>query len=147
MNNKYDSLKLENQLCFPLYAASKATVHKSSSYLQDLGLSYTQYIVMMILWERKCISLKEIGKMLFLDSGTLTPVLKTLEKKGYVERKRSKDDERILTVTITKDGENLKKQALEIPKSMSRCMALSDYEFNTLYKLLYKLLYNLEADE
>lgn len=85
--------------------------------------------------------------MLFLDSGTLTPVLKTLEKKGYVERKRSKDDERILTVTITKDGENLKEQAVEIPQCMSKCMSLSDDEFNTLYKLLYKLLYNLEADE
>lgn len=145
MSKKYDVLKLENQLCFPLYAASKAVVHRSSFYLKDLGLSYTQYIVMMTLWENKSISLKEIGQLLYLDSGTLTPVLKNLEKKGFVERKRDTTDERVLSVTLTEKGRKLKEKAVKIPELMNKCVELEEEEFNTLYELLYKLINSLES--
>ena len=105
MADKYDLLKLENQLCFPLYACSKEIVRRYKVYLDKLDLTYTQYIVMMVMWEDKELNVKELGDKLFLDSGTLTPVLKKLESKGYVTRERSKIDERTLIVTLTKSGE------------------------------------------
>ena len=96
MNSKYDVLKLDNQLCFPLYAVSKEIVRRYTPFLGEIDLTYTQYIVMMVMWEHKEVSVKELGQKLFLDSGTLTPLLKTLEKKGLVSRERSKTDERFL---------------------------------------------------
>lgn len=138
--DKYDSLKLDNQLCFPLYAAAKELVRRYKPILDKYNLTYTQYLVMMVLWEKKEITIKELGTKLFLDSGTLTPLVKKLEQKKYVSRIRDKDDERNLIVKITKDGENLKEMALEIPCGISKCVNLEPEEAAFLYKTLYKLL-------
>lgn len=142
MKNNYDSLKLENQLCFPLYACAKEVVRRYKPFLDKLDLTYTQYIAMMVLWEDKSLNVRELGERLYLDSGTLTPVLKKLESKGYITRERSEKDERNLIVTISKEGEALKKQALCVPTRMSACVGLSPEEAMTLYGLLYKLLGN-----
>ncbi len=143
MSNKYDKLKLENQLCFPLYAASKEIVRHYKPFLDKLDMTYTQYIAMMVLWEHKQLTVKELGEYLYLDSGTLTPLLKTMEKKGWVERNRSKEDERVLNVTITKQGEALREQALSVPEQMAGCVHLKQEEIAQLYQLLYKILDNL----
>ncbi|MBO5373170.1 MAG: MarR family transcriptional regulator [Lachnospiraceae bacterium] len=140
MAETYDVLKLENQLCFPLYACAKEIVRIYRPFLDEIGLTYTQYIAMMVLWEKKQVSVKELGEFLYLDSGTLTPVLKKLEQKGYIKRCRSKEDERVLIVTLTESGEELKKQAVEIPTQMGKCVALDEEEARTLYRLLYKIL-------
>ena len=137
---KYEVLKLKNQLCFPLYAASREIIKQYRPYLDDLDLTYTQYIAMMVFWEEKKLSVKELGKKLFLDSGTLTPVLKSLESKGYVIRSRSKEDERVLDVEITEKGEVLKEQAVSIPQSVAGCVKLDREEAMQLYQLLYKVL-------
>ena len=139
-SNKYDCLKLENQICFPLYACAKEVVRKYKPYLDRLDLTYTQYIAMMVMWEKKELNVKELGECLYLDSGTLTPVLKKLEAKGYVMRNRSKTDERNLIVTITKDGEALKEQAVEIPSQMGKCIPLEPEEALQLHSILHKLL-------
>lgn len=143
MSNKYDKLKLENQLCFPLYAASKEIVRHYKPFLDKLDMTYTQYIAMMVLWEHKKLTVKELGEYLYLDSGTLTPLLKTMEKKGWVERNRSKEDERVLNVTITKQGEALREQALSVPEQMAGCVHLKQEEIAQLYQLLYEILDNL----
>lgn len=140
MPDSYDSLKLENQLCFPLYAAAKEVVRKYKPLLDKIDLTYTQYITMMVLWEHKSISVKKLGECLYLDSGTLTPLLKNLEKKNYVTRKRSKEDERVLDVTITEEGMALRDKALEIPEQLGNCLKISKDEVQVLYSLLYKLL-------
>ena len=145
--DNFDSLKLSNQLCFPLYACSKEIVRRYKPYLDKLDLTYTQYLVMMVLWEKKQLNVKELGESLYLDSGTLTPVLKKLEAKGYLDRKRNPDDERNLIVGITKDGEALKKQALSVPESMASCVQLSSKEAATLYKTLYKILGSLGEEK
>ncbi len=137
---KYESLKLENQLCFPLYAASREIIKQYRPYLDALDLTYTQYIAMMVFWEEKKLNVKELGKKLFLDSGTLTPVLKSLESKGYVIRSRSKEDERVLDVEITEKGEALKEQAVSIPQSVAGCVKMDREEAMQLYQLLYKVL-------
>lgn len=140
MSDKYDAIKLENQLCFPLYAASKEIVRKYKPFLDELDMTYTQYITMMVMWEQKEVTVKELGEYLYLDSGTLTPLLKTLEKKGLVERKRSKEDERVLNVFITKEGEALKEKAVQVPTQMAGCVKLEKEEAEQLYKILYKIL-------
>ena len=140
MERDYNALKLENQLCFPLYACAKEVVKRYKPYLDELDLTYTQYITMMVLWEKKAVNVKELGENLFLDSGTLTPLLKKLEAKGYIKRERSKDDERNLLVTITEKGEALKDEAIEIPYKMVRCVHLTKEEGQELYRLLHKLL-------
>ena len=140
MEDKYKSLSLRSQLCFPLYAASRETIKRYRPHLDKLGLTYTQYIVMMVFWEEKTQNVKQLGEKLYLDSGTLTPVLKTLEAKGYIVRSRSKKDERVLNVEITEAGEALKDEALSIPMEMVKHVALSREEIYTLYKLLHKLL-------
>ena len=140
MEKNYEALKLENQLCFPLYAASRDVIKQYKPMLDKLELTYTQYIVMMVLWERQQITTKEMGKMLHLDSGTLTPLLKKMEAKGLVTRKRSEFDERNLTVTITEKGMQLRDAAVEIPEQMVKCNALDAEESATLYKLLYKIM-------
>lgn len=139
-NSKYDSLKLKHQLCFPLYAAARETIKLYKPHLDKIDLTYTQYIAMMLLWEHKSLTVKEIGEMLYLDSGTLTPLLKKLEAKGLLSRTRSQKDERILIVTITDEGEKLKDSALDIPREMSKCVILNADETLQLYRLLYKLL-------
>ena len=140
MAGKYDSLKLENQLCFPLYACSKEIVRRYKTYLDKLDLTYTQYIVMMVMWEEKELNVKELGDKLFLDSGTLTPVLKKLEAKGYVTRERSKIDERTLLVTLTDSGKELREMAVDIPVGMRGCLKLSDEEMIQLRTMLGKIL-------
>ncbi len=145
--DKYSPLKLENQLCFPLYAASREVIRLYRPFLDNLELTYTQYIAMMVFWENKTMNVKELGQKLYLDSGTLTPVLKSLESKGYVTRERSKEDERVLVVTLTEKGEALKEQALSIPAGVGGCIRLDSNEAATLYKLLYKLLQNIDGSE
>lgn len=139
----YDCLKLENQLCFPLYACSKEVIRRYKPYLDKLDLTYTQYIAMMVMWEKKKLTVKELGEFLYLDSGTLTPVLKKLEEKNYVVRERSKEDERSLLVSLTQEGEKLKEQAVLIPEQLSACVNLEPREARQLYQLLYRLLNGL----
>ena len=138
--DKYDALKLENQLCFPLYAASREVIKQYRPFLEALDLTYTQYITMMVLWENRQISVKELGQKLFLDSGTLTPVLKSLEAKGLVNRYRSVRDERVLIVEYTAEGLALRDKAADIPERIAQCISLDKDEAYTLYSLLYKLL-------
>ena len=133
----YEGLKLSNQLCFPLYAASREVIRKYRPYLDPLGLTYTQYIVMMVLWEEEQISVKELGRRLYLDSGTLTPVLKSLEEKGFVDRARSKEDERVLIARLTKEGLALKERAKDVPAKVGGCVKLAPGEAVQLYSLLY----------
>ena len=140
MNDKYESLKLKSQLCFPLYACAKEIIRRYKPFLDQVDLTYTQYITMMALWENTSMNVRELGNCLFLDSGTLTPVLKKLEAKGYLKRSRSKEDERNLIVTVTEKGWDLRDQALSIPQSMLTCINLQPEEAEILYKLLYKLL-------
>ena len=140
-----DSLKLENQLCFPLYAASKELIRKYRPFLDKLDLTYTQYITMMVLWENKELNVKTLGNILLLDSGTLTPLLKKLETKGYINRIKNDKDERNLVITITKKGEDLKEEVKDIPHEISKCVKLSKEEAKTLYKLLYKMLVEEEV--
>lgn len=140
MADKYDGLKLENQICFPLYACSRAVIKKYHPYLSAIDLTYTQYIAMLVFWDEKKISVKELGSKLFLDSGTLTPVLKSLEAKGLVKRYRSSEDERVLLVEITEAGELLKEKAADIPAKIGSCVRLEPEEAMELYKILYKML-------
>lgn len=137
----YEQLKLENQLCFPLYAAAKEIVRKYKPVLDELDLTYTQYITMMVLWEKEELNVKELGSILYLDSGTLTPLLKKLETKGYISRNRCREDERNLIIKITEKGDALKDKAANIPSEMSeKWVNLSKEEIKTMYHSLYKLL-------
>lgn len=140
MSNKYVALKLDNQLCFPLYAVSKEIVKRYTPFLNEIDLTYTQYIAMMVMWEHKEVSVKELGQKLFLDSGTLTPVLKNLEKKELVKRERSKTDERFLVVSITEKGMQLRDKACEIPAKIGECIQLDEGDAVQLYTIINKLL-------
>lgn len=144
--NKYDCLKLEKQLCFPLYACARETIKLYTPHLDKIGLTYTQYITMMVLWDRKSLTAKELGRVLYLDSGTLTPLLKKLEAKNLLTRKRSETDERNLIVTITQEGEELKEQALHIPEAMTKCINLEIEEIHTLYRYLYRMLERVDSE-
>ena len=142
--DKYDGLKIENQLCFPLYACAKEVVKKYRPFLDEIDLTYTQYIVMMVMWEERELNVTALGKKLYLDSGTLTPLLKKLETKGYICRKRSKSDERNLNIVLTEAGMALREKAVNVPQRMSGCIALDPEEARTLYKILYKILGQVE---
>ncbi|SFU34213.1 MULTISPECIES: MarR family winged helix-turn-helix transcriptional regulator [Butyrivibrio] len=142
-NEKYDSLKLGNQLCFPLYACSKEIIRKYKPFLDELDLTYTQYITMMVMWEKKSVNVKMLGECLFLDSGTLTPVLKKLESKGYITRERSEKDERNLVVSITDSGMKLRDKAVTIPSKVGSCVKLTEEEAKVLYNLLHKIISNV----
>ena len=142
--NESDSLKLENQLCFPLYACAKEVVRHYKPLLDGLDLTYTQYIAMMVLWEKQELNVKELGKCLFLDSGTLTPLLKKLEQKRYITRHRNPTDERSLTIRITSEGMQLREKALQVPLQMAGCIKLSQEESQFLYRILYKILDDIE---
>ena len=135
-----EMLKLENQLCFPLYAAARQVVSLYTPYLKELGLTYTQYIVFLVLWEGDGIPVGELGRRLYLDNGTLTPLLKKLESAGYLTRSRDKDDERVVTVTLTESGQALKEKAKDIPLKIGSCIKLKEEEAQGLYILLYQLL-------
>lgn len=135
-----DKLKLENQLCFPLYACAKEVVRRYTPLLEPLGLTYTQYIVMMVLWEHKTTSVKDLGKLLYLDSGTLTPLLKKMERSGWLSRRRSQDDERVVVLTITEQGEALQERVADVPIKMAQCVKLENEEALQLYTLLNKMM-------
>ncbi|MBQ4378289.1 MAG: MarR family transcriptional regulator [Treponema sp.] len=136
----YDSLKLENQLCFPLYAASREILRKYTPVLKELDLTYTQYIVMMVMWEKKELKVGELTKKLYLDTGTVSPLLKSMEEKGLVKRSRSSSDERVVTVKITQKGEELRENAVSVPETIGKCINLTPEEARTLYGILYKIL-------
>lgn len=139
-HSKYEALKLDNQLCFPLYACSREIVKRYKPFLDEIGLTYTQYVTMMVLWEKKQVNVKELGRCLYLDSGTLTPLLKKLESKGLLTRARSERDERSLVVALTDEGERLKDRAAEIPPRIAGCTNLTAEEGALLYGILYKML-------
>ncbi len=142
-NDKYSCLLLENQLCFPLYASAKEVVRKYKPFLDEIDLTYTQYIAMMVMWEHETLTLKEMGEYLYLDSGTLTPLLKALEKKGFIIRHRSEKDERSLVVSLTEEGKQLKDKAVNIPAQIGACIPLDRKDAKDLYRILHKLLNNL----
>ncbi len=143
-DRNYDTLKLQNQVCFPLYACSKELVRQYTPYLKELNLTYTQYIVMMVLWEKETVSSRELAECLHLDYGTLTPVLKRLDQAGNLIRERAENDERQLTLTLTEKGRELKDKATAIPAAIAQCMGLTMEEFRVLYTLTYKALKNME---
>ena len=136
----YECLKLDNQLCFPLYAASREILRLYTPLLSPLDLTYTQYIVLMVLWEKENMTVGELGKKLFLDTGTLSPLLKSMEKKNLVKRERAKQDERVVTIAITQEGMSLKEKAREIPLKVGNCLKVSQEEAEQLYRILYKIL-------
>lgn len=140
MDTKYDALKIGNQLCFPLYACSREIIKRYKPFLDEIDLTYTQYIAMMVLWEQGSTTVKELGNALYLDSGTLTPLLKKMEAKGFITRRRSEADERSLIVSLTAEGEALKDKALSVPHQMASCVCLEPEEAQELYRILYKLL-------
>ena len=140
---RYDCIKLENQLCFPLYVCSKEIVRRYKPFLDEMGITYTQYIAMMVLWERGSVTVSRLGECLYLDSGTLTPVLKTLEAKGLVVRKRSAEDERSVIVEATEAGMALREQAVTVPPRMGACVNLSQEDAAELYRILHKLIGNI----
>jgi DNA-binding MarR family transcriptional regulator len=143
MAQEYKQLLLENQLCFPLYACGRKIVAAYTPYLKPLGLTYTQYVVFMVLWEKESVNVGQLGSILHLDAGTLTPLLKTLEKEGYVTRERSKEDERVTLITITEKGNDLKEKCKDIPLELSRKGSpLTEEDAKELYRLLYKFLEN-----
>ena len=133
-------LKLSNQVCFPLYASGKEIVRKYKPYLDKLDITYTQYIVLMVLWENDHLSVKEIGERIYLDSGTLTPLINKLVSKGLIKKEKAPEDERELIISITKKGLELKEEAKKIPPLITSKVKLSQEEAKTLYSLLYKLL-------
>lgn len=138
-NSTIDPLKLENQLCFPLYVAAKEIVKKYRPLLEPLGLTYTQYIAMMVMWEKKSVTVGQLGEKLCLDTGTLTPMLKKMQASGLVERKRSQTDERSVIVTITERGEELKAKAADVPLKMAQCVHLDPDDAMKLLEILHKL--------
>ena len=148
MEEVYDCLKLQNQLCFPIYLLSKEIIKKYTPYLNEINLTYTQYIVMMYFWEKKKSNVKEMSNILLIDSSTLTPLLQKLEHKGFIKRERSNVDERNLCITITKEGEKLKEKAKVIPEKVGKCLNLSSDELVVFHKLIYKTLENvIKKDE
>ncbi len=140
MDNKNDKLLLERQMCFPLYACARKVVNLYTPYFKKLGITYTQYIVFLVLWEQDGISVGELCKRLYLDNGTVTPLLKKMEKSGYVRRERSREDERIVIVYLTDKGRAFRDQVKDIPDQVGSCINLEGGEAVQLYKLLYQLL-------
>ena len=145
MSDKYDAIKIDHQLCFPLYACAKEIVRRYKPFLDEIDLTYTQYIAMMVLWEEKEINVKALGKRLYLDSGTLTPVLKRLEQKNLISRQRDSKDERNLIVSLTAEGEQLKEKAVEIPQKMAGCVRLDEKDAAVLYRILHEMLQTFES--
>ena len=141
MSQEYEQLLLKNQLCFPMYACSRKIVGSYTPYLKPLGLTYTQYIVMMVMWEKESVNVGQLGEILYLDAGTLTPLLKRLENAGYVTRQRSKEDERITIISITPEGEALKEKCRDIPAKMTEGgTSLTEKDARELYRRLYLFL-------
>lgn len=145
MSVEFDPLKLENQLCFPLYAASRALIRQYHPYLSALDLTYTQYVAMMVLWESAPLSVKELGERLMLDTGTLTPLLKAMEQKGLLQRRRSESDERSVIVSLTDRGAALRADALAVPAQVGGCIRMDPAHVQQLYELLYELMGALQS--
>ena len=146
MEEKYEVLRLKNQLCFPIYLCAKEIQRRYAPLLDKINLTYTQYVVMMYFWEYGSSNVKTLGKTLLLDPSTLTPLLKKLEAKGYLTRTRSPEDERNLIVELTESGRSLQEKALEIPAQIGKCMDLTEQEAVTLYKIINKVLTNVEKE-
>lgn len=138
--HEFDCLRLDHQLCFPLYAAARRVTGKYTPYFKELGLTYTQYIVFMVLWEKDNVTVGDICRRLYLDSGTVTPLLKKMEDKGWIRRSRSHDDERIVMITLTDEGRSLQKKCRDIPPAISQCIHLSEQDAADLYRILYTIL-------
>ena len=138
--NEYNPLLLKNQLCFPLYAAARQVTGLYTPLLKPLGLTYTQYLVFLVLWEEDGLKVGDLGGRLLLDSGTLTPLLKKLEEKGLLTRRRCEEDERVVRVFLTDEGRALRAKALTIPASVGSCVSLSEADARDLYRILYTLL-------
>jgi DNA-binding MarR family transcriptional regulator len=136
----YEQLKLENQLCFPMYACARGIVKRYTPLFKPLGITYTQYLVFLVLWEEDGLKVGDLGGRLFLDSGTLTPLLKKLEEKGLLTRRRCEEDERVVRVFLTDEGRALRAKALTIPASVGSCVSLSEADARDLYRILYTLL-------
>ena len=147
MQNSHDSLRLENQLCFPIYLCAKEIVHKYALLLKKLDLTYTQYIVMMYFWEKRQSNVRNLSRVLLLDPSTLTPLLIKLENKGYITRTKSRVDGRNLKLIITAKGAKLEQKALSISKKMQNCVNLPENEAKILYELIYKVLNNIERNK
>lgn len=143
----YECLKLENQLCFPLYVCAKEVVRRYRPLLDDLGLTYTQYIAMMALWEHRTLSVKEMGRLLYLDSGTLTPLLKKMEEMGLVTRSRDPSDERVLMVSLTDKGEAMRDRAADVPASVASCVSISPEDALALKRILDGLMATFRENE
>ena len=144
MSDKYEPIRLRNQLCFPLYLCAKEVTRRYAPFLDELDLTYTQYVVMMYLWEKQKCTVKEMGEALLLDPSTLTPLLKKLESKGYITRTRSETDERSLNIALTETGDALKDKALKVPEQMKCCIGLTPEEGAQLGQLIMKILTNVE---
>ena len=144
--DRYESIRLKNQLCFPLYACSKEIIRQYRKPLEKLGLTYTQYVVMMVLWEDGGMTEGDLGKKVYLDSGTLAPLLKRMEKQGIINRVRPDDNERKLFISLTEKGEAMKEQALDVPKAMNGCIDLPENELKELKRLLDKAVSGMSKD-
>lgn len=140
-----EAMKLANQLCFPLYAAARNVTGLYTPWLKPLGLTYTQYIVFLVLWEKDGVSVTEIGEKLMLDNGTLSPLLKKMEQAGYVERRRYRKDDRIVEITLTEAGRALQERAKDVPGHVAGCIDLPPEKAKMLYSLLYELLKNQKS--
>ena len=138
----HEAMKLGHQLCFPLYAAARNVTGLYTPLLKPLGLTYTQYIVFLVLWEKDGVSVTEIGEKLMLDNGTLSPLLKKMEQAGYVERRRCREDDRVVEITLTEKGRALQEEAKDIPLKAVGCIDLPPEKAQQLYALLYELLEN-----
>ena len=138
--DKYEPIRLRNQLCFPLYAVSNKIIRNYKPLLDELDLTYTQYIVMMVLWEKEDINEKQLGEMVHLKSNTLTPLLKKLKDKGYITIRKNSGDERNLVISLTKKGSDLKDKAISVPETLAKTLNLSKDEAEYLYNILYRIL-------
>jgi DNA-binding MarR family transcriptional regulator len=151
MNSKtspdYEALKLDNQLCFPLYAASRLVIKLYKPLLDPLGLTYTQYITLMSLWEKDGVTVNELGQRLYLDSGTLTPLLKKLETQGLVKRERDSKDERNVRVFLTGNGRNIRAKLAHVPQSVAACTSFNLESAKKMYKMLYELIIDLARND
>lgn len=142
-----ERMRLDRQLCFPLYAAARNVTNLYTPHLKPLGLTYTQYLVFLVLWEKDGITVGEICRKLMLDNGTLSPLLKKMEQEGYVDRQRSREDERVVVITLTDKGRQLQSRVRDVPREVAGCIDLPPEKAQMLYDLLYELLANQDKTE
>ena len=142
-----ERMRLDRQLCFPLYAAARNVTNLYTPHLKPLGLTYTQYVVFLVLWEKDGITVGEICRKLMLDNGTLSPLLKKMEQEGYVDRQRSREDERVVVITLTDKGRQLQSRVRDVPRAVAGCIDLPPEKAQMLYDLLYELLANQDKTE